>query len=467
LTKILTLTWLLLLSLLLLSCGSDDTVEESLITPAAPTLKTIEPSPTAEIPTEAPQANIVNLPLSQQDSSTPFALPSATAEPLPTLTTTPQPVQAETTPTQNPEPIEPTSTPTPSYPVYQGAPIDRDSVGLQIHLHREDLDSLMAHLTTLDVGWVKVQVSWKIYQPAPGRFDDDRFGELDRLIAAAADENIKVLLGVAKAPEWSRPTTELDGPPADFSHFESFMNILASRYQGRVAAYELWNESNLQREWNGYPLNAADLVALISAGARGVTAADPNALLVSGAPAPTGINDGLTAIDDRVYLQQMLDAGITRVVDAIGIHPYGWANPPDSSYANPDPAIPSHNNHPSFFFLDTLTDYRAILDQRGYSEVPLWVTEFGWGTFDGLDASPPDEVAFMANVDETQQALYTLRSYDMASQWTGIGPLFLWNLNFGPRLGSAYAESGFSLLRHDGSARPAYLALTTITKTAE
>jgi hypothetical protein len=198
-----------------------------------------------------------------------------------------------------------------------------------------------------------------------------------------------------------------------------------------------------------------------------VKAADPDAILVSGAPAATGINDGITAIDDRVYLQQMIDAGVAEIVDAIGAHPYGWANPPDSSFTNPDPAVPSHNDHPSFFFMDTLTDYRSILDLSGYQDKPLWVTEFGWGTFDGLDASPPEEVAFMAFVDETQQAVYTLRSYEMASQWPGVGPLFLWNLNFAPRLGSPYAESGYSLLRTDGSTRPAYLAMTTITKKVE
>jgi hypothetical protein len=432
-----------------------------------PNLAEIQPFHTAEKATVTPQSNVVNLPLTQNGVSSTLESPVFPKVIMPTATSVHQPGAGEDSLTPVPEPVQPTATPTPSYPIYQGSPINRENIGIQVHLHREDLSLLMAHLDALDVGWVKVQVSWKIYQPDPGRFDDERFGELDRLVAAAAEKDIKVLLGVAKAPEWSRPTTELDGPPADHSHFESFMEILASRYQGRVAAYELWNESNLQREWNGFPLYASDLVALVGAGARGVRAADPDAFLISGAPAATGINDGIVAIDDRVYLQQMLDAGVADIVDAIGAHPYGWANPPDSSFNNPDPVVPSHNDHPSFFFMDTLLDYRSILDQRGYRDKPLWVTEFGWGTFDGLNASPPVEVAFMAHMDETQQATYTLRSYEMASQWPGIGPLFLWNLNFAPRLGSAYAESGFSLLRTDGSTRPVYLSMTTITKTVE
>jgi hypothetical protein len=35
----------------------------------------------------------------------------------------------------------------------------------------------------------------------------------------------------------------------------------------------------------------------------------------------------------------------------------------------------------------------------------------------------------------------------------------LWNLNFGPILGTQFAESGYSVLRLDGSLRPSYLAL--------
>ncbi|MGB3713942.1 MAG: cellulase family glycosylhydrolase, partial [Candidatus Promineifilaceae bacterium] len=432
--RILVPIWMILLLSLLLGCDSERAADSSPTETAEPHLAEIKPSRTVEKATEPPQGNVVNLPLTRSEVSTTSDSPATTEVMLPASTNVPQPGELEKTPTPVPEPVDPTVTPTPTYPIYQGLPVNRENIGVQVHLHREDLDLLVAHLNTLDVGWVKVQVSWKIYQPGPGRFDDERFGELDRLIAAAVNNDIKVLLGVAKAPEWSRPTTELDGPPADHSHFESFMGILAARYQGRVAAYELWNESNLQREWNGYPLNAADLVSLVGAGARGVRAADPDAILISGAPAATGINDGVVAIDDRVYLQQMIDAGIAGIVDAIGAHPYGWANPPDSSFSNPDPAVPSHNDHPSFFFIDTLTDYRSILDQRDYQDKPLWVTEFGWGTFDGLNASPPEEVAFMVYVDETQQAAYTLRSYELASQWPGIGPLFLWNLNFAPRL---------------------------------
>jgi polysaccharide biosynthesis protein PslG len=396
-------------------------------------------------------------------SPTPTAIPTATQTAIATATAVSPPAATPTaTPTTTP-------TPTPAYPVYNGPPLDRRDIGLQIHLHREDLGEIMDHLQALGVGWVKVQVSWKLHQPAPDRLDDFLFAELDGLVETAVAQNIAVLLSVAKAPEWSRPTTEFDGPPTDYAHYRAFMELLARRYQGRVAAYELWNEANLQREWYGSPLSAADFVRLMQAGADGVRAADSAAILISGAPATTGINDGLIAIDDRLYLRQMFAAGLADVVDAIGVHPYGWANPPDSRAGDGTSPAPSHNNHPSFFFADTLADYQTIRDEFGAAQ-PLWVTEFGWGSFEGFTdaagqpAAPPAGAEFMAYVNQWQQAEYILRAYELAHAWPEVGPLILWNLNFGPLLGEQFSESGYSLLDQAGQPRPAYHSLQNAPK---
>ncbi len=372
------------------------------------------------------------------------------------------PVPTEVLPSPTPAP-----TATPDYPLYTGPPIKRSDFGIQIHIHQEDLGPIFEHLDALGVGWVKVQVSWKLYQPYADQYSDDRFTELDELVKRANSDGIAVLLSVSKAPEWSRPTTELDGPPSDFGLYHDFMAYLAGRYQGRVAAYELWNEPNLQREWSdgsGRVLNAADFANLIREGAAGVRAADPSAIIISGAPATTGINDGLIAIDDRVFLRQMLEAGVADFVDAIGAHPYGWANPPESSVSDEDTAVPSHNNHPSFFFKDTLMDYTNLLAEFGAADTPIWVTEFGWGSFDGFDAPPPAGAEFMAYVTEWQQAVYILRAYELANEWESVGPMILWNLNFGPLLGDQFSESGYSLLRRDGSRRPAFRALAALPK---
>ena len=371
------------------------------------------------------------------------------------------PAQPEPTATAAP----PTATPEPEYPVYAGPPLNRDEVGVQVYLHRQDVRDLLRHLQALDAGWVKVQVSWKLHEPRPGEYNEELFSELDRLVEGANGQGVKVLLSVSKAPEWSRPTTEMDGPPGDYALFEGFMRYLATRYNGQVAAYELWNEPNLQREWNGSPLSAADLVELMRRGATGVRSADPAALIIAAAPATTGINDGLNAIDDRVYFGAMLAAGAAGVVDGFGVHPYGWANPPDSRASDATQVSSSHNNHPSFFFADTMNDYHDMLVAAGAAGKQLWATEFGWGTFEGIvndegaPVSPPAGSEFMADNSEWEQAVYTLRAFEMAHGWEWVGPMFLWNLNFTAALGPEFQEVGYSLLRFDESRRPVYRAL--------
>ena len=386
--------------------------------------------------------------------------------PAPMLTATPQSllpteIPILITPTQ----LIPTETPAPtmtptavSFPTYEGTPLDPANIGIQIHLRDEDQDWLFAHLTGLGVGWVKVQLSWKLYEPAPGEFHAERFAELDAFIDRANDENIQILLGISKAPEWSRPTPEMDGPPTDFPLFETFTAYVANRYQGQVQAYELWNEPNLQREWNGRSLSAADFVTLMQFGVNGIRQFDSEVVVISGAPATTGINDGITAVDDRVYLQQMVANGVGNIVDGIGAHPYGAANPPNSSFASPSTVTTSHNEHPSFFFQDTLNDYALILAQSGVNK-PIWVTEFGWGSFETIAPNVPEEVAFMAQISEWQQAEYIARAFELGQFQESVGPMILWNLNFAPLLGEDFSESGYSILGTDGAPRPSYLTL--------
>ncbi len=387
---------------------------------------------------ETPTSSTVYLPFASESAVTPEIAPTETAVPIPT--------------------------PTPTHPEYTGPTLSRSDIGVQVYLHRVDVPTLVEQLNELGVGWVKVQVSWKLYQPYPDQYSDERFADLDALVAQANANGIRVLLGVAKAPEWSRPTTELDGPPTDYNLYRQFMQFLAGHYAGQVAAYELWNEPNLQREWSGVSLDAAALVELIRFGVEGVRAGDPAALVISGAPAVTGINDGITSVDDRVYFRGMLAAGLAEAVDGFGVHPYGWANPPDATFANPDTAVPSHNDHPSFFFQGTLRDYGDLLAEFGETDKQLWVTEFGWGSFETFTQDPPAGAEFMANVTEWQQAKYTQRAFALVHEWPWVGPMMLWNLNFAPWLGDAFSESGYSLLRPDGSPRPAFFALAALPK---
>jgi hypothetical protein len=351
-------------------------------------------------------------------------------------------------PTPSPTP-RPTATPWPP-------PVPKPGYGVQVHLFAGDMEETLFLAQGLGVGWIKQQVEWHTIEHAPGDLD---WALVDRVVDGCEAFGFKLLLSVVHAPDWTREVEGQSGPPADYAEFGRFMGQLASRYRGRVAAYELWNEPNLAREWQGDTLDPARFVALVAEGSQGVREADPKALVISGAPAVTGINDGVEAIDDRVFLRGMYEAGVARWVDGIGVHPYGFANPPDESWGDDTHRASSHDDHPSFFFRDTLEDYHAIMLEYGDTKRKLWATEFGWPSVENMGEMDTTGWEYAREVSEKQQAAYIVDAFRMGDERSWVGPMFLWNVDLAAIWGPGNPVSAYSLMRPDGSYRPAYLAL--------
>ena len=386
------------------------------------------PVPTPFSETPSPTAYVVHLPSVGNEDSSPLPTPSPTAAPEPTLS--------------GPTPIPP--------------PVPKPDYGVQVHLLAGDMKQTLEWTRGLGVGWIKQQVEWHTIEHGPDNFD---WATLDRAVEVADGFGFKILLSVSHAPDWTRPTTQESGPPADYAEFGRFMSQLVERYKGRVGAYELWNEPNLAREWRGDTLDPARFVALVAEGAEGVRAADPEAVVISGAPAVTGINDGVTAIDDRVFLRGMYEAGVAQWVDAIGAHPYGYANPPGERAQDDTHTASTHIDHPSFFFRDTLADYHEIMLAYDDTERQIWVTEFGWPSPEGIGDMDLTGWEYGREVSEADQADYIVRAFQMGDERSWVGPMFLWNLNLATIWGADNSFSAYSLLRPDGSYRPAYIAL--------
>jgi hypothetical protein len=154
----------------------------------------------------------------------------------------------------------------------------------------------------------------------------------------------------------------------------------------------------------------------------------------------------------------MLDAGVADWVDAIGAHPYAAANPPDERASDPSHKASAYNDHPSFFFLDTLEDYRAILAEAGLDR-PIWITEFGWPSIETFGAVDTPGWEYAREVSEADQAEYLLRAIALRRERLWLGPMMVWNLNVAWLLGPGSPQSAYSLVRPDGSHRPAYQRL--------
>lgn len=411
------------------------------------------------------------------------AVAAATIQvPTPTFTPTPTPTD---TPTATPT-AEPTNTPKPTKapaPAQAAAASSGGAAapaaaapsgrvggyfgyGIQADMMSDgNHDRILQHITGMGFGWVKQQIEWFRYNPAPGQYD---WAPIDSMVDHANAYGVNVMLSVVKAPGWARPAGDTDqGPPADPATYATFVREMAARYKGRVKAYEIWNEQNLYYEWGGRggKINAGRYVQLLAAAYNAIKSVDPGAVVISGALTPTGVNDGDIAIDDRVYLEQMYQAGMARYCDAVGAHPSGYNNPPDADWRSySDPATPNCKGHPSWFFRGTMESYRNIMVKYGDSNKRIWVTEFGWATVEGLGVGPAAGYGYAADNSEAEQAQFIVRAYQMGKSWGWVGPMFLWNLNFAPVSGRQDEKAAFGIVRHDWSQRPAYAALRDMAK---
>ena len=408
--------------------------------------------PASELGIEVPTPTFTPTP-------TPTSTPTPTNTPTPTTTPMPTPTPTNTPkPTPKPKPKARVAS-SPKVGGYFGYGIQADLITDTNHQRIYD------HIKAMGFNWVKQQVEWFRYNSAPGQYD---WGPLDRIVDSANANGINVLFSVVKAPKWSRPPGDTDeGPPADPNTYGTFMRELAARYKGRVKAYEIWNEQNLYYEWGGrgHKLNAAKYVELLKVGYNAVKSVDPGAVVISGALTPTGVSDGDIAIDDRVYLEQMYQAGLARYCDAVGAHPSGYNNPADADWRSwSDASAPSFKGHPSFFFRGTMESYRNIMVKYGDGHKRIWPTEFGWATVDGLGCAPAEGYGYAGDNDCNEQAQFIVRAYQMGKAWGWVGPMFLWNLNFAPVAGKTDEKAAFGIVTEGWGARPAFAALRDMPK---
>jgi polysaccharide biosynthesis protein PslG len=381
----------------------------------------------------------------------------------PEIAVGPAPTEVSTRPTaapDQPSDVEPTPVP--------GTALRRSLLGIQGHFAiQEDERELLLDKVAykLDFGWVKAQADWNRIEYAPGQYSV-YLDDLDSFVDGAFNRELKVLLSVVKAPEWARGTPDRAGPPTDYNTYYNFLRFLIDRYRGKVQAIEVWNEPNLRHEWaNGELLSGTAYVGLLAGAYEAIKTTDSSITVISAGLAPTGVNND-EAKNDRLYFREMYEAGLAQHTDVIGIHPYGWANPPWARCCGDAGGVPTHNNDPSFFFLNTVEDYRAIQAEFGDSDRRMWATEFGWGTMDGLGLPVPDEQPFFAYLDQGKQAEYIVAAFQIAQQWDFMGPMFLWNLNNGALDGTIDAnQAGYSILGNEPDRpRAAYRALVDMPK---
>jgi GH35 family endo-1,4-beta-xylanase len=262
----------------------------------------------------------------------------------------------------------------------------------------------------------------------------------DFVVRAAEHYGLDLIVRLDGLPAWAAEEAAAGQADSLSDDYAVFAGTVAQRYRGQIRGYIVWNEPNLAREWGGRPPDPAAYTDLLRQAYEAIKAADAEATIVSAGLASTNHQDD-EAMDDRLFLEDMYQAGAGAYFDALGAHPYGFAYPPD----DPRGAHDGLN-------LARLLDLRAIMETHGDGDEPIWVTELGWTTAGVGEGS-------WLTVTPQQQADYLTGAWHRAltDEMAWLQVFTVWNLSQG--LPPTDEMAGYSLLDESGEPKPAYHAL--------
>lgn len=307
---------------------------------------------------------------------------------------------------------------------------------------------------------VKQVFAWENIEPGEGEIN---FSRADQILGEIEKRGLKLIVRLSDSPDWARESVSgekgvdfTDAPP-DAEHVDAwvkFCGAVAERYPGRIAAYQIWNEPNLTREWGNRTPDAAEYTELLRVCSEAIRAADSNAIIISAGLSPTGTCCDLAKPDDT-FLQEMYDAGFQQYADVVGMHAAGYS-PPELS-----PADAERQGSQRFFTFRRVEDLREIMVANGDAARQAAILEFGWNTdTEGVNPS----YSWYA-VDEETQARYMMEAYRYAAEhwrpWVGLmSAIYIAD----PHWTSEDEEYWWAITEPGGWTRPAFFSLANMEK---
>jgi hypothetical protein len=289
--------------------------------------------------------------------------------------------------------------------------------------------------------WVVQVFGWREIARWRGLYDWQR---PDAVVRGAEFFRLNLVARLDQHPDWARAEAADNGPPDDLADYGDFVHAVASRYKGQIKGYVIWNEPNLAVEWGGDEPDPEAYIEMLKVAYARIKEADPSALVVSAGLAPTN-EQSTQALDDRLFLERMYQAGAREYFDVLGAHVYGFGHPPD------DP----HDAHQGLN-ISRIHDLRKIMLAHDDADKPVWITELGWTT------SSPDEQAWQAVTPE-EQADYLVETCRRArEEWPWLRLLTVWNVGAG--IPGDERTVGYAIIKPESGPSPAYFALKEMPK---
>ncbi len=300
-------------------------------------------------------------------------------------------------------------------PIASTAPVSGFAVGGQVQDFSGAAENAMR---SAGMTWVKRQV---VYDrgASPQSFAS--------WINDAHARGFRILLSVK-----GHPQDILD--PNFFGEYAGFVGGLAAL---GADAIEVWNEMNIDREWPAGQINPAAYVNMLAPAYNSIKANNPNTMVISGAPAPTGFFGGCggNGCDDAPYIAGMAAAGAGNYMDCVGIHYNEGIIPPSQRSGDP------RSEHYSRYFWGMIDAYRASFSQ------PLCFTEIGYLSPEGYGPLPGG-FAWAGGTTVAQHAAWLGQAKDLSAS-SGVVRLFIvWNVDFS-QYGSD-PQGGYAIIRPGG-----------------
>jgi hypothetical protein len=143
-------------------------------------------------------------------------------------------------------------------------------------------------VSTAGAGWVELTVNWDALEPARGKFAWTPLDEAIRRTAASASgaPAERVLVTIQRTPKWAALTPDAPEPvwshepPQSIGDWSAFVRAIATRYRGRVAAWQI--EPPL--EFATYRGTTRDYLDMLHAARIEIRRADRTALVAASTP---------------------------------------------------------------------------------------------------------------------------------------------------------------------------------------
>jgi hypothetical protein len=208
--------------------------------------------------------------------------------------------------------------------------------------------------------WDSAGTMWRDIEPATGQYD---FSRMDAYVTDASAHQLDMIYTLGQTPRWASARPDEVGntglgaaaEPVNMDNWSDYVKTVASRYRGKISAYEVMNEPRIPEAIAPYSPGffSGSTAALIDMTRRTRAALNlvaPEAKVVC--PAMDGQQQGVKR------LQYFLSHGGGDACDVIGFHFYLQTQTVSE-------------------FQGLLAEVRAVMQQNGQGGKPLWDTEIG------------------------------------------------------------------------------------------